>query len=86
MTREDAIRRGEAARRLLEDATAQAALAEIAAECTASWADSSPADVAAREDAYRLHRCVALLRQKLEAWAAGAALEKDRATARPTEP
>ncbi len=85
MTREDLIRRGEAALRLLDDEIAMAALAEIGAECAGLWAASNPADVTAREDAYRLQRCVILLREKLESWAATAKIEKGNAAQRLTE-
>jgi len=73
------IRRGIAAARLLGDETLMATLAEIEAECTAAWTGSNPADAAAREDAYRMIRCVALLRQKLETWRGAAQIEKNNA-------
>jgi len=80
MTRDDIIRRGMAAARLLGDEALVQALAEIEAECAVGWANSNPADVAAREDAYRMNRCVALLRQKLESWRGAAQIEKNNAT------
>jgi hypothetical protein len=85
MTREDVIRRGEASARLLDDPLVMAALAEITNECAATWANSNPQDAAAREDAYRLHRCAQLLRQRLEAWAASAVVEKGNMAARVKE-
>ena len=68
MSREEIIGRGMAAARLLGDATLMKALTEIEAECMAAWTGSNPADITTREDAYRMTRCVGLLRQKLEAW------------------
>jgi hypothetical protein len=85
MTREELIRRGEAARRLLNEPLALAALDEIAAECSVAWAASNPTDTTAREDAYRLQRCVALVRQKLETWTANAAVERENAALRLAE-
>lgn len=85
MTREDLIRRGEAAARLLDDPLAMRALDEIAAECASAWANSNPADVSTREDAYRMHRCIGLLRQRFAAWAASAAVEKGNAETRQKE-
>ena len=85
MTRDQILRRGDAAARVLDDDIAMAALAEIAAECTLAWANSNPADNAAREDAYRMQRCVMLLRQKLEAWRGAAQIEKGNAARRLTE-
>jgi hypothetical protein len=79
MTREEILRRGAAAARLLGDETLMKALAEIEAECMAAWTGSNPTDVATREDAYRMTRCVGLLRQKLEAWRGTARIERDNA-------
>ena len=77
LSTEDVIRRGLAAARLLTDDTLTAVLAQIEAECAAAWAGSNPADVATREDAYRMTRCVVLLRQKLEAWRGAAHVEQN---------
>jgi hypothetical protein len=77
MSRDAVIRRGMAAARLLGDDTLMTVLAEIEAECMAAWTGSNPADVATREDAYRMTRCVGLLRQKLEAWRGAAQVERD---------
>ena len=77
MSREETIRRGMSAARLLGDETLMKVLAEIEAECMSAWTGSNPQDVAAREDAYRLTRCVGLLRQKLEAWRGAAHVERD---------
>ena len=79
MNREDTIRRGMAAARLLSDETVQQALAEIEAECTSAWIGSNPADNALREDVYRMTRSVALLRQKLESWRGAAQIESNNA-------
>jgi hypothetical protein len=82
VTSDDIIRRGMAAARLLGDETLVQALAEIEAECANTWANSNPADVTAREDAYRMNRCVALLRHKLESWRGAAQIEKNNAALR----
>jgi hypothetical protein len=85
MTRDEIIRRGDAAARVLGDDIAMAALAEIASECTSAWASSNPADAGAREDAYRMQRCAMLIRQKLEAWRGAAQIEKGNAARRLSE-
>lgn len=76
MSIEDTIIRGQQAAQLLGNETLQAVLAEIEAECLKSWAGSNPADVAVREDAYRMNRCIALVRQKLETWRGAGQYEK----------
>lgn len=77
MNKDETIRRGQAANQLLGNETLVTVLAEIEAECMAAWAESNPADLAGREDAYRMTRCVGLLRQKLTAWRDAGHLEKD---------
>ena len=77
MSREEIIRRGIAAARLLGDETLMKVLAEIEAECMSAWTGSNPQDVAAREDAYRMTRAVGLLRLKLETWRGAAHIERD---------
>jgi len=79
MSPDDVIRRGAAAARLLADETLMQCLAEIEGECTVAWVNSSPNDAAGREDAYRMIRCVALLRQRLETWRGAAHIEKTNA-------
>jgi len=79
MSGDDIMRRGLAASRLLGDETLVRALMEIEAECAAAWAGSNPADVTMREDAYRMTRCVGLVRQKLESWRGAAEVEKNNA-------
>ena len=82
MNRDALIRRAAAASRLLGDDTVLAALAEIEADCIAAWSESNPRDVEQREDAFRMHRCAGLIRQKLEAWRASGHVEKDNAAGR----
>lgn len=85
MTKDEIIRRGTAAARLLGDETLTAALAEIEHDCIQSWTASNPSDVAGREDAYRLTRCVGLIRQKLETWRGAGQVESNNAQWRLSE-
>jgi hypothetical protein len=85
VSRDEIVRRGTAAARLLNDSMVREALAEIEAECAAAWINSNPADSALREDAYRMTRCVALLRQKLESWRGAAQIESSNAAWRMAE-
>jgi hypothetical protein len=76
VTKEEVIRRGESAERLLGDETAMLALAEIEKDAIASWLGSNPADVNARESAYRMAQCVKLLKLRLESWRGDALVER----------
>lgn len=75
MTREDIIRRGESAKRLLGDDTAVAAWVAVQEKCAEAWADSAPHQQEIRDDAYRLSRCIKLVKLQLETWAGEAAAE-----------
>lgn len=68
MTRDEIVRRGESASHLLNNPTALAALDEFEKECAAAWVASNPQDVALRDDAYQMVRCIKLLRLKLQVW------------------
>jgi hypothetical protein len=55
------------------------ALGELRKEQAALWAGSNPADRETREDAYRMTRCIDLLKLRLESYRADAVLEKQKA-------
>lgn len=75
MTRDEIIRRGESASRLLTDATALAAWDAIKEQCLESIYNSGPHQDSLRDDAYRLSRCIKLVRVQLETWRDEAAME-----------
>lgn len=76
MTKEQIILRGQAANRLLGDELFNAAVREIESECLERWKSSRPDDVAGREDAFRMQRCIGLLKDKLASWRDASQFEK----------
>jgi hypothetical protein len=79
VNRHEIILLGEAAERALQDQGIMAALAAIEDEQVRVWKDSSPLRPDEREDAYRLTRCVGMIRTRLEAFVANAKVEKANA-------
>lgn len=78
LTKHNEIARGNAAHRLLEDVAFNDAMSELQADLKQQIVGSNPNDRDGREDSYRLHRCVDMLRDKLVAWAAAADFYKLR--------
>lgn len=68
MTRDETIRLGESAKRLLSDETAMAAIEAIEERCKEAWANSSLEQITLRDDAFTMLRFSRLLIAQLEIW------------------
>lgn len=75
LTSEQIMTRGQGAQRLLADQASREAMAALEDDFTEAWANTNPADVAGREDLWRMYRAVGLLRAKLESYRDNAKVE-----------
>lgn len=73
---EDAIRRGAAARRLLDDPLLVESFAAVADDLERRWRDSAPAESAARERLWLMQRLLGQVREHLNAAIAGGVLAR----------